>query len=232
MSDYSGAGSWGGAADCNVCTHTSSDANPFWRVDLGSEKQVTRVKVWGRSDAEQDRLDNFKVTISTTDDRTTGTTCATSGSLTPDDYTKDVPCEAIGRYVFVHRTGITGIITVCEVEIYGPAPSHSVVTAVHSAVAIAAVRSYPPNDNLITKETSTSLTYTLSVPTNSAYGAGDYILSTSGRNLNYDSIPINNLFGKGTATEKIAAMESAGIVVAESPADMGGAVERALQQAG
>ena len=38
--------------------------------------------------------------------------------------------------------------------------------------------------------------------------------------------------GKGTATEKIAAMEEAGIVVAASPADMGGAVERALQQAG
>ena len=37
--------------------------------------------------------------------------------------------------------------------------------------------------------------------------------------------------GKGTATEKIAALESAGIVVAESPADMGTAVQRAMQKA-
>ena len=37
--------------------------------------------------------------------------------------------------------------------------------------------------------------------------------------------------GKGTATEKVAALESAGIVVAESPADMGTAVQRAMQQA-
>ena len=37
--------------------------------------------------------------------------------------------------------------------------------------------------------------------------------------------------GKGTATEKIAAMEAAGIEVAQSPADMGGAVERAIQNA-
>ncbi len=34
--------------------------------------------------------------------------------------------------------------------------------------------------------------------------------------------------GKGTASEKIAALESAGIVVAESPADMGAAVQRAM----
>ncbi len=36
--------------------------------------------------------------------------------------------------------------------------------------------------------------------------------------------------GKGTAAEKIAAMEAAGIHVAQSPADMGAAVERAIQQ--
>ncbi|MBI1899955.1 MAG: succinate--CoA ligase subunit alpha [Planctomycetia bacterium] len=36
--------------------------------------------------------------------------------------------------------------------------------------------------------------------------------------------------GKGTAAEKIAALESAGIVVAESPADMGTAVKRAMER--
>jgi succinyl-CoA synthetase alpha subunit len=37
--------------------------------------------------------------------------------------------------------------------------------------------------------------------------------------------------GKGTAREKIAALEAAGIVVAESPADMAAAMQRALDQA-
>ena len=37
--------------------------------------------------------------------------------------------------------------------------------------------------------------------------------------------------GKGTATEKIAALKEAGIEIAESPADMGTAVQRAIQNA-
>ena len=36
--------------------------------------------------------------------------------------------------------------------------------------------------------------------------------------------------GKGTATEKVAALEAAGIVVAASPADMGTAVQRAMKR--
>ena len=37
--------------------------------------------------------------------------------------------------------------------------------------------------------------------------------------------------GKGTAAEKVAALEAAGVEVAESPADMGAAVKRALDKA-
>ena len=127
------AGAWGTTPGCNACTHSDSDQAPWWRVDLGSEKTVYLVKVWGRSDAEQDRLDDFKITISTEDDRTTGKTCSTTGGLPSSSNQKDVLCEANGRYVFVHRTSVTDIITVCEVEIWGfsaapPAWTHVALT--------------------------------------------------------------------------------------------------------
>ena len=38
--------------------------------------------------------------------------------------------------------------------------------------------------------------------------------------------------GKGTAKEKMAAMEAAGIEVAQTPADMGAAMQRAIKKAG
>jgi succinyl-CoA synthetase alpha subunit len=38
--------------------------------------------------------------------------------------------------------------------------------------------------------------------------------------------------GKGTAAEKVAALQEAGIEVAESPADMGEAVARAMKRKG
>ena len=38
--------------------------------------------------------------------------------------------------------------------------------------------------------------------------------------------------GKGTATEKVAALQDAGIEVADSPADMGAAMQRAIKNAG
>jgi succinyl-CoA synthetase alpha subunit len=36
--------------------------------------------------------------------------------------------------------------------------------------------------------------------------------------------------GKGTAAEKIAALQAAGIEIAESPADMGTAIQRAIKK--
>ena len=44
----------------NSVTHTKSDDNPWWEVDLGAEKPVERVVVWNRKEAGE-RLTNWRV---------------------------------------------------------------------------------------------------------------------------------------------------------------------------
>lgn len=45
--------------------HTAVDRdNPFWEVDLGAEREVSRIVVWNRTDGNiQDRLDGFKLSL-------------------------------------------------------------------------------------------------------------------------------------------------------------------------
>merc|ERR1711972_1132472 len=43
------------------CTHTLSESNPWWRVDLGIPHQVTRVRVMTREDCCAERLNGLQV---------------------------------------------------------------------------------------------------------------------------------------------------------------------------
>jgi len=50
--------------DANSTTHTKQEANPWWEVDLGSDKPVERIAIWNRTDAGVgERLANFRVLV-------------------------------------------------------------------------------------------------------------------------------------------------------------------------
>jgi len=51
----------------NLCTGTTSEPNPWWRVDLGAVKPIQTLKVWGRTDCCVDRIDGFQVYVSNVD---------------------------------------------------------------------------------------------------------------------------------------------------------------------
>ena len=44
-------------------THTETTTDPWWELDLGSERQVDRLAVWNRTDAVSDRLKDFRVVL-------------------------------------------------------------------------------------------------------------------------------------------------------------------------
>lgn len=53
-------GSWPG----NSVTHTNSEHEPWWEVDLGSMRLVNRIVIWNRTDGQlETRLDRFRVSL-------------------------------------------------------------------------------------------------------------------------------------------------------------------------
>lgn len=44
-------------------THTNEEGNPWWEVDLGSEKVITGIRIWNRLDDVSNRLEGFRVVV-------------------------------------------------------------------------------------------------------------------------------------------------------------------------
>ncbi|MCA9095685.1 MAG: DUF1553 domain-containing protein, partial [Planctomycetaceae bacterium] len=44
-------------------THTGEEANPWWEVDLGSEKFLTEIRIWNREDGVAYRLEGFRIVV-------------------------------------------------------------------------------------------------------------------------------------------------------------------------
>ena len=47
----------------NSVTHTATETNPWWEVDLGQTLDIEKIKVHNRTDGAGDRLKNFTLTV-------------------------------------------------------------------------------------------------------------------------------------------------------------------------
>jgi hypothetical protein len=100
------------------CTHTNLQANPWWKVDLGSNYYIYGLKVWNRADCCGERLTTLKVQTSNDNvnfyDVDDLKVAATNGGV----YSFVNPFT--GRYVRLMLGKPTAdYLTICEVEIYG-----------------------------------------------------------------------------------------------------------------
>ena len=106
-------------------THTQSESQAWWHLDLQTEAQIEQITLWNRTDCCQSRLSNFSVFVSSTPFVSTsltqtrnqpGVTEVSVTSLSGDSIA--IPFNRRGRYIRVQLQG-TNFLTLAEVEVRG-----------------------------------------------------------------------------------------------------------------
>ncbi|HVK21260.1 MAG TPA: glycoside hydrolase N-terminal domain-containing protein [Actinokineospora sp.] len=59
-------GNTSGAFSGGSVTHTNTESQPWWQVDLGASQQINQLAVWNRTDCCSSRLSNYYVLVSDT----------------------------------------------------------------------------------------------------------------------------------------------------------------------
>jgi hypothetical protein len=108
-------------------THTLSDKNAWWEVDLGASTKVDSLVIWNRTDFGSERLKNYWVFVSDTpfDSSDNPTTLkdkmgvwSSFQASTPCPSTRIPTTKANGRYVRVQLAG-EGYLSLAEVQVFG-----------------------------------------------------------------------------------------------------------------
>uniref|UniRef100_A0A3Q2QGV8 Si:ch211-215k15.4 n=1 Tax=Fundulus heteroclitus TaxID=8078 RepID=A0A3Q2QGV8_FUNHE len=104
------------------CSHTASQTNPWWRVDLLDSYTITHIIITNRGDCCHDRINGANIHI--------GNSLTLNGAANPlvatiseiqsgNSHRIDIPGPKEGRFVTVMIPGSDKILTLCEVEVYG-----------------------------------------------------------------------------------------------------------------
>lgn len=113
-------------------THTAG-INPWWQLDLGSDKELEEIKIFNRTDnGSKENLSNFTVSVANT-----------NGNLVFTETFSDYPDQAlvvktgdiIGRIIKI-KLNATRALTLAEVQVFGPEDNLSVENFVDVDVAV------------------------------------------------------------------------------------------------
>ncbi|XP_036445226.1 fucolectin-3-like isoform X1 [Colossoma macropomum] len=102
------------------CSHTHSDVNPWWRVELPAIYNVTSVTITNRGDCCGDRINGAQIRIgnSLKNNGNDNKLVAVIGPL-GSDVTKTYRFRATeGQYVNIFLPGENKILTLCEVKVF------------------------------------------------------------------------------------------------------------------
>jgi hypothetical protein len=108
--------------------HTNFEVNPWWQVDLGSQRLVNSVEVYNRTDCCSNRLTGFHILVSANPLPATLAAALVAPGVTSLQYSGGAfstpqaltfPSGATGRYVRLWSTN-TDYLHVAEVRVIGP----------------------------------------------------------------------------------------------------------------
>lgn len=98
-------------------THTETETNPWWQVDLESSYSIDEIVVFNRTDCCTNRLSNYTVSVINSDGNTTFSKSFTSA---PNPSIIIDAGGAIGQIIKVQING-NGTLSLAEVQVYGEA---------------------------------------------------------------------------------------------------------------
>ncbi|XP_067217482.1 uncharacterized protein [Chanodichthys erythropterus] len=101
------------------CTHTKTEFNPWWRVDLGNVYSISNVTITNRGDCCKERLRGAQIRIGNSLDNNGNNNELAATILTVLDGTETFSFESvIGRYVNIYLPRNDEVLTLCEVEVF------------------------------------------------------------------------------------------------------------------
>ncbi|XP_077083247.1 uncharacterized protein LOC143736432 [Siphateles boraxobius] len=120
----------------NCCTHTNTEANPWWRLDLMDLKNITKVVITNRIDCCPEQIDGAEIRIGNSLDNNGNNNpiCAEISGIPAGQSVSYLCSEMEGRYVNVVLPGDSKNITLCEVRAYGTDNEILIGNAVQSSI--------------------------------------------------------------------------------------------------
>jgi hypothetical protein len=102
-------------------THTKSEGekNPWWTVDLGEVYEISKIRIWNRTDCCAERLDNFKILVKSQPSGESWRSFVPGTQRNTGRIPLVFEGNAQGRYVMIQLVSSSGILSLAEVEVYG-----------------------------------------------------------------------------------------------------------------
>ena len=123
------------------CLQWTGVPDPWWGVDLGAQRIVTRVKLYNRNDFRPERLELVNIYLGDNFDNYSANAEVASGINVPRYSPLEVVIDGTGRYLFVARSGQIGL-TLCEILVWIEGDLHITCRLHYSVIFSCCLQAY------------------------------------------------------------------------------------------